>query len=218
MTGMRLPSQARTAPATPSPPISRAVSPTRTRNTSVRSMKTSKPGAASSRSRTRTGPPAVPAFSASTAALRSASLSIRRRVRKVTMAPGWRRPVASSVVRETRTRGPKVTKLTERSGSYSSVSLTSSSALPILTVDPAASPRPRASCGSMTTLPSARAGASAPPLPSSAAPTIGQASSTAFSATRRRSSPTCSIARIVMVRDSVPYSCAVARTGSGVGM
>ena len=54
MTGIRLPSQARTAPATPSPPISSAVSPTSTRNTSVRSMKTSNPGAASIRSRTRT--------------------------------------------------------------------------------------------------------------------------------------------------------------------
>ena len=132
--------------------------------------------------------------------------------------PGCCKPVAANVFFDIRTRGPKLTKLIDRSGSLVKLARTSISISPSLAESPGLRPRLRSNAPS-----------AAMPLPSSAIasgmegsisalPISGQCSSTAFNSTSLRLSPACSMARIWITCDTFPRAAAASMISSFGGV
>ena len=118
--------------------------------------------------------------------------------------PGCCKPVACKVACDISTRGPKLTKLMERSGSLNNSALTLISRSPSLALSPGARPRLRSKEGSAMTALSASASVSPMSGEMMLLPTSGHWLSTALSSTSLRAVAVCSMARICTTCETAP--------------
>ncbi len=201
MVAARPSNQVLTPPATPIPPTSSEVSPTRVRNRLVWSMNRPTPGAAWLASRMRQPLPGKFLRRSAIVVATSAPGGSRARNRYSTMLPGCNRPVAGRLSRPISTRGPKIEGSAIRSGSAVSVPRSTSRASPRRIASPSAA-RSRGRTSGSTRMPPRSASASFWAGCIAGAPTSGHAPSTAFSSTSARSPEgATSIERIVTTSD-----------------
>ena len=146
----RASSQARTPVATPMPPTSRAVSPTRVMNRLAWSMKRWMPGAACAAVRMRQPVSGKAWRTAATAAASSAPAGRAARSRCWSSEPGWISPVAGRSASAIMARGPNSAVVATRSGSPVSAPAIRKRALPSFTASPGLMPSRCMTSGSTT--------------------------------------------------------------------